>query len=479
MLEHSKTLDAARSQHEGRTSRRRGVLARLGAAALVTVLTLGGAAIAVTAADANTCPTNAGPDLYVDHLTPASPITGPRTGAPSPAGCAFRTITAALDAAAPHPDATYRLILRGATDRKPLVLASERFPMALTPNITITTVDDPAVGGGGFVPARYRIDFAKPSPMALWVTGGELRGLTVRNKLSPDSEQLVACYRGAFTAVSVVLDGAPLRTGRVGTGVIIGGSCSATLETTTVRGFRGDGVQIETSGAVQLHNIDISANGRDGLRILEASSDATGPTCSPAAGIELPLFCPAVVLNGDRPTLRSLSLIHNNGGNGVTVGDPTTHEPIAAIVGDLDIYENAGDGIALQPFDPTLTRVDLLDNDVYTNGAHGMRITPTEVHFAQNKSHNNYLHQMLFDGGGVGYEFTVDSPTHASDAGANAVYCYTAAQRGFGIFASNISSVIVRHTEFEGGGTGLKDYGAQSGSTISVQQNATAITICP
>ena len=70
------------------------------------------------------------------------------------------------------------------------------------------------------------------------------------------------------------------------------------------------------------------------------------------------------------------------------------------------------------------------------------------------------------------------SPTDACDAGANAVYCY-AAKGVFGIFAQGNSHVWVRHTQFEGGGTGLKDFSAQSGSQISVAQNCTAITVCP
>jgi hypothetical protein len=94
--------------------------------------------------------------------------------------------------------------------------------------------------------------------------------------------------------------------------------------------------------------------------------------------------------------------------------------------------------------------------------------------FAQNKVHNNALNQIVLAGG----TYYVNSPNDACDAGTNAVYCY-AARSVFGIFAQDSASVFVEHVSFEGGGTGLRDFGAQSGSTISVTSNCTAITVCP
>lgn len=60
--------------------------------------------------------------------------------------------------------------------------------------------------------------------------------------------------------------------------------------------------------------------------------------------------------------------------------------------------------------------------------------------------------------------------------GASAIYCLGAT---FGIFAQDYADVTVAHTQFEGGGTALKDWGAQVGSSMSVTANCTAITSCP
>lgn len=256
------------------------------------------------------------------------------------------------------------------------------------------------------------------------------------------------------------------------TGLLVKGGMSATR--LNVGPNTGNGVVVSTPKAVQIGPAaDIHHNGLDGIRITRASGDR-------------------FTLSGYRATLRSDTIIHDNAGNGVTVGVPygSTLPPIVNVqLGDADITGNQR-GISVRDDGSTdRSNVILLDNDVYQNRGEGLwsgravigqpidgANPPT---FAQNKFHCNDLNQVVFDGGGEqDYPFPVDSPTHFCDAGSNAVYCY-AAKQVFGIFAQGNAAVFVRHTEFEGGGTGLKDFSAQSGSTINVSNNCTAITVCP
>jgi hypothetical protein len=237
-------------------------------------------------------------------------------------------------------------------------------------------------------------------------------------------------------------------------GLLIRGAASAS-------GFEAgsntnSGVVIDTGQAVRLNNFEIDHNGADGILVKKA--DGT-----------------QFVTQGDRPTVRSLSLIHDNTGNGVTIGDAAAD--INGTVGSTDIY---GNQIGLSVEDQGLysTKLDLVQDDVYTNSQNGFFIRPADVTFNGNRVHNNGLNQVVFDGGGVGFSFTMDSFSGSFDATVNAIYCY-AAKSVFGIWAQNIANVTVRHTSFEGGGAGLKDYGYESGSSMAVSDNATAITVCP
>ena len=198
----------------------------------------------------------------------------------------------------------------------------------------------------------------------------------------------------------------------------------------------------------------------------------------------------------NRPTLRSTGAVHDNGGNGVTVGIPLTGAAptIVATLGDLDVFRNGGHGVFVRDDAGTMaTDVVMLDNDVYQNAKSGLFSgranigqamneigEPTPARFAQNKFHSNGLNQVVFDGGGANpaFAFTIDSPTGMCDAGANGIYSYQ--QLGtFGAFAQNNAAVTIRHAQWQGGGTGLMDFSAQSGSTISVAANCTAITATP
>jgi hypothetical protein len=137
----------------------------------------------------------------------------------------------------------------------------------------------------------------------------------------------------------------------------------------------------------------------------------------------------------------------------------------------LEIRDFGGTGITLE----SGATASLLGNDVHSNLANGAFLHGQLSAFASNRLHDNSFNQLVFSGPRA---WSIDSGSGVCDASVNAVYCYTA-KGVFGIFAQDGAQVTVQHTSFEGGGTGLKDYSAQSGSTISVSSNCSAITTCP
>ncbi len=264
--------------------------------------------------------------------------------------------------------------------------------------------------------------------------------------------------------------------------VIDGGGLAATLTVpvgiqTTLQGLvlRNGTVGLATSGDVTLRGaFEIDHNSGDGIQV------ATG----------------ALRTIADRPTLRSTGLVHDNGGNGVSLGVAYSGEPpvISTLLGDLDVFNNGGHGVFVRDDGGTgASDVVMVDNDVYQNGKSGLfagranigspvdelgNVVPTS-RFAQNKFHSNGQNQVVFDGGGANppFAFAIESPTGACDSGANGIYSYMGST--LGAFAQNGAAVTIRHMQWQGGGTGLMDFGAQSGSTISVAQNCTAITATP
>ena len=291
------------------------------------------------------------------------------------------------------------------------------------------------------------------------------------------------------SSVSTIIDGA----NRLGGGPVItvAAGVAATISDLTVRrGVNGivvygdatltrvvstanaaSGLVLDTPGSVVLGpDFEIHRNGGDGVRVVRLGSGR---------------------VFANRPTLRSTGSVHDNGGNGVTLGVPYAADAPAITIqlGDADVFQNKGHGVFVRDDGGTnASDIVMLDNDVYLNSKSGLLAGRSHIgqtafdtpRFAQNKFHSNRLNQVVFDGGGAipPFAFEIDSPTGLCDAGANGIYSYT--QLGtFGVFAQNSASVIIRHVQWQNGGTGLMDFSAQSGSLISVSQNCTAITTTP
>ena len=267
-------------------------------------------------------------------------------------------------------------------------------------------------------------------------------------------------------------------------GLVVSGNAYASLMHSVVR--NGPDALV-VHGNVYLNDVELAHNSGTGLTVDGVSAQVKNPDIhdNGADGIYLRQADSVRVL-GDRLTLESIGVIHDNGGNGIAIGDPDGGNVVNVLVGDLDVYGNGGKGILVRHEGAGLDHTGsgsivahFLDNNIYANAENGFWIGRSTTDFAANKVHSNDQNQWVFDGGGGdGWAFSVNSPTNTVDAGSNAAYCYTAKQV-FGIFAQGTSAVTVLHTQFEGGGTGLKDFGEQAGSSINVTQNATAISVCP
>jgi hypothetical protein len=156
------------------------------------------------------CPDNLSTDLYVN---PDSSIKRKKkvelTGVSSPVECTFASITDAIEAAqARGLGAGARIILSGATPTAPAVFTQEVFPLAIPSGMTLTTSDDPGVGGGTDLnPANYVVRFGGSATHAVSVQGGGVKGITFKNQRSVPATAMVVCGAGTTAFGAVTLDG--------------------------------------------------------------------------------------------------------------------------------------------------------------------------------------------------------------------------------------------------------------------------------
>lgn len=456
------------------------------------------------------CPKNNSKEFFANPVVDRDGKRVPApTGVRSPAICSFESMRAALSAAGKKGTGS-AAIATGAKGSKKATFKKEP-ELDVPAGVVLTTTDDPAQGGSGLNPARYVLHYAGPrSGNAVTLgDGAEIRGVTVDNPKGIKGRDMLSCEDGSAAARAVIFGGGTPK-GSFGNGIRTLGECSADLEAVDVSHISGaaahfdahsdaltlvtDSSFTDSGSGMVIHLGDVVAtgsdfSGNDGEGILidgahdvslhDFSSDDNG-----GVGLWVKRAVNGVVLaDGERPTLASLSTVTGNGGDGVLVGDADTQSDFETTLTSVDLSGNGGAGIHLLNEGSNVHVVRLLDNDVFTNSGNGLRIEPVTIpantpgspSFAQNKFHNNSLNQIVFDGGGgAGFAFTLDSPTGMCDFGANAVYDYEAKQV-FGIFAQGNATVAVHHTQFQGGGTGLKDWGTQAGSFVTVDQNCAAI----
>ncbi|MDX6587837.1 MAG: hypothetical protein QOI31_2310 [Solirubrobacterales bacterium] len=466
----------------------RGLGRLTGVAILIVIVAL--AASPAAAKPPKECPKNTSKEFFANPVVDRVKGLKP-TGVSKPAECTFPTLSAALKKAN-RVEGT--VIAKGYKPGKTAVFDKEpAFPLVVGNRTTLTTYDDPDPNRS-IKAGHYAVSNFSGSPTLDLGEGSVVHDFTLLDDSKKSADASIVCDQSGVDLADLKLDGKGKKGTRIVTGIEMESECSAKVTNVEIEGFAGDGIVI--GGEATLDAVTVEGNGGNGVVV-----DTTN-----AVSINNPHFvqnanhglmvegtgAASLTVTGDRPTLRSLAEISGNGGDGVHVGDPGATGDIHASISDQDIFENAAAGIEVEDQGARTYEVILLDNDVFTNSGNGALIGPSHIGqstedtgtpgtptFAQNKFHNNTLNQVVFDGGGgSGFTFEIDSPTHQCDAGANAVYSYVAKQV-FGIFAQGNANVIVRHTSFEGGGTGLNDFSYQAGSTMSVTNNCTAITITP
>jgi hypothetical protein len=133
-----------------------------------------------------TCPANTTTDFYanpnVDRSSCAKKKGYAPTGVLTPAVCSYATLHEALRAA--EGFFTGRAIASGGTSATPAVFSAEPLPLPIVGGTTLTTSDDPALGGTGFDPRHYIIAMnnAGVSYSVFVRSGGAFSGFTLRNQ---------------------------------------------------------------------------------------------------------------------------------------------------------------------------------------------------------------------------------------------------------------------------------------------------------
>jgi parallel beta-helix repeat protein len=213
------------------------------------------------------CPANSSTDLYVNPVVNRSARVVP-TGVSAPAECAFASITDAIESAeARGLGSGARIILTGATASTPAVFRQEAFPLAIPVDMTLTTTDDPALGGAGLDPSRYVVQFTGRAAYAADLEGGRLAGVTFKNERATRATIMLICDTGTTAIESVTFDGAGTSGGAVGKGLQLWPGCDLDASALRVRGFSGNGVIVEEGADLTLVSSKIHNNGGDGLTI--------------------------------------------------------------------------------------------------------------------------------------------------------------------------------------------------------------------
>lgn len=238
-------------------------------------IVLGIASMGTAAAPPRSCPANASADLYVDPVVDRARRLVP-TGVSSPAECAFASIGDAIDSAeARGLGAGARIILTGATATEPAVFGQETFPLAIPVDITVTTTDDPELGGAGLDPRRYVVKFTGRAAYAADLEGGRLAGVTFKNERTRRATIMLICDAGTTELEAVTLDGAGTAGGAVAKGLQLWPGCDLDASDLRVRGFAGNGVIVEEGADLTLtstfrtpvNRSHVHNNGGDGLTV--------------------------------------------------------------------------------------------------------------------------------------------------------------------------------------------------------------------
>jgi hypothetical protein len=318
-----------------------------------------------------TCPANSTADFYANPLVDRSSCLKKKeyapTGVSQPEICSYPTLTQALAAATGglvhFPSA--RAIAAGGTSGAPAVFSAEALPLTIVGGVTLTTSDDPALGGSGFHPDAYVILFnAGGADHALAVlSNGTLSGFTLQNG-SASSGSMLTCSGPNVDVTSTILDGLNGTT-QLDTGLLVSGSCDGTFSSIEARHFSGQGILVSSGSAASslFSQLDLHHN-HVGLRALQGSL----------------VLLPAAIVGGrnrvhdNTGALDSTAMPTSSMGYGIVLGDAANQQGVVEASIQNTLIEANDVGVLVQETDTGTksTHWTLFVSDIIANRAWGV-----------------------------------------------------------------------------------------------------------
>jgi hypothetical protein len=303
------------------------------------------------------CPSNLTNDFYANPTVDRSSCLKDKsyapTGVASPAVCSYATLTAAMSAANAGLNyaSSTRVISAGGTPAAPAVFGAETFPLLIPCGVSLTTTDDPALGGGGFNPASAIILFNSSIADHAITLRGPISGFTVQNAGASTGSALT-CHTDNASVDTVRLDGLNGSL-RLTTGLLVAGACSGTFSKIEVRNFSGQGVLVNSTSpdTAEFVYIDLHHN-QIGFRALAGN----------------------VVIRQTGQLILTESRIHDNTGDGVVLGDQVDQTGIVTALIENTVIDKNDIGLLVQQTDTTAksTHWILFGSDIVENRGTGL-----------------------------------------------------------------------------------------------------------
>lgn len=279
------------------------------------------------------CPPNPTRVLVVapDGSPPGPPLHP--SGIAAPAGCAFATLSDALDRAGalhaldPSGDVTVRAVGASAGNPRSFSATSgERFPLRLGAGIAL-------VSDGPSDDKRYEIVYARPATgtvaLALEGPGSLLAGFTIRNGDGglEDAAVLTSCAVGPVFVSSIVVEGRGDDGARLGTG-LLGSACATVVDGLEVRDVAEAAISWSASTLVIANSV-LTRSGGAGIRLRGGTLEATGLRVAENAGMGID-----AATGSKKRVVLARSRIVRNGDTGIGVAGGTASISRSTIFGN-------------------------------------------------------------------------------------------------------------------------------------------------
>jgi hypothetical protein len=410
-----------------------------------------------------TCPAPTGSTLYVDAAS-GSDATG--TGAAAPPDCALRSISKAMSQTGVGTTFT---VIKARTGTYSAAATQETFPIQLRSGVTLTTDGTPSPGTPFSIEGTGAFALAPVGGVSSTIVyagdgTARLENFTVRGERGSTTD-VFACAAGAPMLKSVVL-----RRGQRGAGIY--GGCAATLAAVTTTENTHAGLEIASSGAVQVSS-GVSDQDDDGVHHHAGSLTITTMEVKGATGANGNGDGVRIVpgIRGSVTTTLTFSAtglsVHDGQGDGLVIDAGAGLTLSGITVSGSSFFKNAAAGLRLRRGSPTFSNIQ-----VYDNGEEGIVSEPGDgrtVTFTQASVTGNCRRErcsgILVNSGSFTLQGTTGAPTIVNDNDGVGVQI-----RGAAVFAG--SGVTVAGNRSIGVLADLRDGGgfACTGCTVAANE---------